>query len=56
MQLLFSTEYFIIFLLKHVYETKTLPERLKKFKNWSCLAAIILGQKKYVCLRLRNRP
>ena len=52
MQLLFSTEYFVIFLLKHVYKTKTLPECLKKFKNWSCLAATILGQKKkkmYIC-------
>ena len=46
MQLLFSTEYFLIFLSKHVYKTKTVPECLKKFKNWSCFAAIILGQKK----------
>ena len=58
MQLLFSTEYFIIFLLKHVYKTKTLPECLKEFNNWSCFAEIVLGQKKniYVCLRLRDRP
>ena len=45
MQLLFSIGYFIIFLLKHVYKTKTLPECLKEFNHWSCLAAIVLGQK-----------
>ena len=50
MQLLFSTGYFIIFLLKHVYKTKTVPECLKEFNNWSCLAAIVLDQKNmYVC-------
>ena len=55
MQLLFSTEYFIIFLLKNVYKTKTLPECLKELNNWSCLAAIVLGQKK-ICMFAVTQP